>query len=98
MTTKPKKCAACGKPTQSHNIAIDVSDHDRVGLPTLAGVCCHTCWRGDTDGTPPIGDLYSDASAHHDDEAGDRAADRLVESVDIGLMVASTVPVEDLLA
>jgi len=55
--SEPANCAGCGRPTQSHSVAIDVSDVDRVGLPTLAGVVCHRCWIGETEATPAIGSI-----------------------------------------
>ena len=55
--SEPENCAGCGRPTQSHSVAIDVSDVDAVGLPTLAGVVCHRCWIGDTEDTPAIGSI-----------------------------------------
>lgn len=93
---KPENCCAdgCGRPTRSHNVAIDVSEHDAVGLPTLAGVVCHRCWAGDSEDVPPIGDLYNDAA--YDDEDGDAATIRLIESVDFEQMVSIHVPVEEL--
>lgn len=94
MSTKPDYCAGCGRPTQSHNVAIDVSEHDNVGLPTLAGVCCHRCWSGDSDGVPPIGDLLQDVQ--YDDERGERAEDKLVDAMDFDEMVAISAPVEAL--
>ena len=58
--TDPENCAGCGRPTQSHSVAIDVSGVDRVGLPTLAGVVCHRCWIGETEATPAIGERVGD--------------------------------------
>jgi hypothetical protein len=79
---KPETCASCGSWTQSHNVAIDVSEHDDVGLPTLAGVVCHSCWTGNGDG-PAVGDLMGDPDA-------------LMEALDTGEMVSVGAPVEDL--
>lgn len=94
MVEKPEGCASCAKRTKSHNVAVDVSEHDEVGLPTLAGVVCHTCWVGDTDGVPPIGDLYEDV--HRDEEDSDGAYDDLVGALDFGEMVAVSTPAGEL--
>lgn len=85
MTTKPERCCAegCGRPTQSHNVAVDVSEHDAVGLPTLAGVVCHRCWVDGPDGAEPIEERLDDH-------------DRLYEALDTGEMVAVGTPVGEL--
>lgn len=86
MVTKPENCAAagCGKPTRSHNVAVDVSDYDDIGLPTLAGVVCHTCWIGETDGVPAVGDMLDD----YDD---------LYEALESDRLRAVPAPVEELI-
>jgi hypothetical protein len=58
MVERPETCCVevCGRPTQSHNVAFDVSEHDVVGLPTAAGVVCHRCFTGGTEGAPAIGE------------------------------------------
>lgn len=80
---KPENCAGCGSWTQSHSVAVDVSEHDEVGLPTLAGVVCHTCWTGGTEGVPAVGDLLGDPDA-------------LYEALDTDELVAVAAPVEEL--
>lgn len=85
MVEKPELCAGCGKFTRSHNVAVDVSEYDEIGMPTLAGVVCHTCWIGDTDGVPAIEPMLDDH-------------DRLRETLDTDNLVAVSVGVEELLS
>lgn len=84
MVQKPENCAGCGSWTRSHNVAIDVSEHDEVGLPTLAGVVCHKCWTGQRDDLPAIGELLDDH-------------DRLYEVLDTDNLVAVSLTTEELL-
>ena len=86
-----RPCACCGKRTRSHNIAIDVSEHDSVGLPTLAMSVCHTCWAGNTKDTPSIRDVYTDAANY-----GGEHREKLLSLVDLDRATASPVPVEEL--
>lgn len=82
MTVKPDGCCAagCGRPTQSHNIAVDVSEHDAAGLPALAGVVCHRCW------TERIGSLV-------ESEPG---AAEMLEALDTDEMVAVPMDVKEM--
>lgn len=89
MTQKPDNCCVdgCGRPTQSHNIAVDVSDHDVIGMPTLAGVVCHRCWTGETGEKPPMPELIGESGG---DPRG------LLEHLDEDAMVLTAVPAEEL--
>lgn len=83
MSNRPENCAGCGRPTQSHTVAIDVSDHDVVGLPTLAGVVCHRCWIGDTENVPEIESVVEDEA-------------QLRDALDTDWLVATETPVEEI--
>jgi len=88
VTDRPENCCAegCGRPTSSHNVALDVSEHDSVGLPTLAGVVCHRCWSGDGCGDrEPVSELLDDHGA-------------LLDRLDAGRMAAVPVPVEEMVS
>lgn len=81
---KPTNCCidGCGRPTQSHNLAIDMSEHDVIGAPTLAGVVCHRCWIGETEGVEAVGEIEDYME--------------LYRATDSGRMVILSVPVEEL--
>jgi ribosomal protein L32 len=84
MVQKPQECAGCGSWTRSHNVAVDVSERDGAGTPTLAGVVCHKCWTGRRDDLPAIEGLLDDH-------------ERLYEALDTDSLVAVSVTTEELL-
>jgi len=87
VTRRPENCCAagCARPTSSHSVAVDVSEHDAVGLPTLAGSVCHRCWVEGTEGGEPVSELLDDRGA-------------LLDRLDIGRMVAVGKPIEEMVS